>query len=74
MLRESRLGTHSRPPMSPPLSGPSQAILDKNPDQPDQAEHDDALHDCAQDILAPDQSAVEARNPGTVTARTRRWR
>jgi hypothetical protein len=42
----------------------------QNPDQPDLAQHNDALHDRAQDILAPEQSAVEASTPGIVIART----
>jgi hypothetical protein len=55
--------------MIPLSSRPSQAVLDKSPDSTDLAEHNDALHDRAQDNIAPDQSAVEARNPGIVIAR-----
>ncbi len=72
MLREADLGQPTTTSDEPSLIRAEGQAIPANIIQTglNSAEHDDVLHNRAQDMLAPDQSVVEERNPNLVIART----
>ena len=44
-----------------------QAVAEDHPDDGDDAQAEEALHDGAEDVLGPDHAAVEQRQPGVIS-------